>query len=171
MHVLNDLAGMHAEFPIWSLVISLQEEFAKADYRLQHPDYVATCVKTDDSVAVLWNSQVRGEPEPFLSVQATRRDVPQLHQEFVDAGTMDEFLFMIEDINQNDTGAAAALVRGAVNAFKAYHLVTCLDGEPEQNHYAVQAYTQDRKYLLDIQIYYDVIQDDIVHQSRVKDND
>lgn len=57
LHVLSDLAGMHADFPIWPLVITLQEELTKEGYRLQHPDYVATCVKTDDYVAALWNSQ------------------------------------------------------------------------------------------------------------------
>jgi len=162
--VFNDLAALQPEIPIWPLVITLQEEFAKATYREQHPDYVVTCAKGDGSVAVLWHSQVRGEPEPFLAIQATDRHVPRAHQ-IAPSDALDEFLFMIEDINQNDTGAAAVLVRGAINAFKA-HLVTCLDGDPEKNHYIVQAYTQDRKYLVDIQIYYDVIQDDIDHQVK-----
>ncbi|MNC46823.1 hypothetical protein D3C75_958540 [compost metagenome] len=81
---------------------------------------------------------------------------------------MDEFLFMIEDINQNDSGSAAAmLVRAVMLAFKE-HLVVCLDGDPDKNHYLVQAYTEDRKYLLDIQVYYDVVQEDIEYRQQAQ---
>lgn len=159
--VLNDLADMQPDVPIWPLVVSLQEEFAKSAYREQHPDYVVTSVKHRDSVAVVWNSQLRGTPEQFLSVQATDRPVPKLRQ-IIPSDVLDEFLAMIEDINSNDTGVAAVLIRGAINHFKEY-LITVVDGEPETNRYRIQAYTKDRKYLLDIQIDYAVIQDDIEH--------
>ena len=153
------------DMPIWPLAISLQEEFVKPDYREQHLDYVVMCSRDEDSMCVKWMSKVRGEPEMFLSIQATNRPVPQLH-EVAPSEILDEFLFMIEDINQNDKGAAAMLARAAINAFKE-HLVTSLDGDPAANLYLIQAYTKDRKYLLDIQLDYAVIQDDIEHQGKL----
>ena len=151
------------DMPIWPMAISLQQEFAKPEYQAQHLDYVVMCSRDEDSMCVKWMSKVRGEPEMFLSIQATNRPVPVL-KNIVPSDILDEFLFMVEDINQNDTGAAGMLARAAINAFKDY-LVTVVDGDPEKNLYLIQAYTKDRKYLLDIQLDYAVIQDDIDHQG------
>ena len=165
--VFNEMITIQPEVPLWPLVVRLQEAFAGAAYREHHPDVVVRITKDEDAVAVLWQSQVRGEPETFLSVQATKRDVPRA-AEVADPSVMDEFLFMIEDINQNASGAAAAgLVRDVMMAFKE-HLVVCLDGDPDNNHYLVQAYTKDRKYLLDIQVYYDVVQEDIAYRQQAQ---
>jgi len=153
------------DMPIWPLAISLQEEFIKPDYREQHLDYVVMCSRDEKSMCVKWMSKVRGEPEMFLAIQATDQPVPLL-QGVAPPDVLDEFLEMIEDINQNDKGAAAMLARAAIIAFKDY-LVTCLDGDPEKNLYFVQAYTKDRKYLLDIQLDYGVVQDDIEHRAQL----
>lgn len=163
----NELVVMQPDVPLWPLVVQLQEAFAKPEYREYHPDVVVRITKDDDAVAVLWQSQVRDLPETFLSVQATKREVPRA-AEIADPSVMDEFLFMIEDINQNDRDSAAAmLVRAVMLAFKE-HLVVCLDGDPDKNHYLVQAYTKDRKHLLDIQVYYDVIQEDIAYRQQAQ---
>jgi hypothetical protein len=160
----GSLVGDPTEPPLWMLVTALQSELAKTEHRKQHLGYIVNVSKEENSVAVLWQSQVRGAPQTFLSVQATKRDIPVLH-EIIPSEILDEYLAMIQDINSNDTGVASGLVQMAIDGFKE-HLVTCLDGDPEQNHYLLQAYTKDRKWLLDIQVYYDVIQDDLQHQSQ-----
>jgi hypothetical protein len=161
---IKKMISIQPDNPVWALALPIQEVFAQAEYRDQHGAYAVTFAKGEDgSNAVVWNSKVRGVQEPFLSVQATPRVAPRAAQ-IAPPDVLDEFLYMIEDINQNDKGASAALIRAAVLSFKAL-LVTVLDGDPATNHYFIQAYTQDRKYLMDIQVYYDVIQDDIEHQG------
>lgn len=162
----EELARLQPDYPIWPLVVELQTLFASAANRDYHARFDLEASKSDTSIAVLWKSKLRGEGEMFLSVQASERPVPRALQ-VAPSEILDEFLEMIEDINANDSKNVTYFMAGiAVLAMKRF-LVTCIDGDPETNSYTVQAYTQDRKYLVDVQLDYAVIQDDLDHLASV----
>lgn len=154
------------DVPLWPVVIAIQEELARTEHRDYHPDYLPTVHRSSDSVAVIWKSGIRGNVEMFLSVQCTDRPVPRL-QPIVETEVLGEVLSMIEDINRNDSGPALIMVKLAFEAFiKNGWLVTGLDADPETNRHGVQVYTKDRKYLMDIQVDFAVVQEDIEHQEK-----
>jgi hypothetical protein len=169
LDVFERMDVIKPESPLWPLAVAVQREFCKIEHRENHTNYKVTVANDDDSVAVLWNSQVRPDAigQCFLSIQATTRETPRATK-VGDSKLLNEFLAMIEDINSNNTGASTILIRKAVELIRdGDFLLVHLDGDPETNQYLLQAYTKDRKYLIDVQVYYDVIQDDITHQEKI----
>ena len=167
LDVFERMDVIKPESPLWPLAVAVQKEFCKTEHKENHADYKVTVASDDESVAVLWNSQVRpGEVgQCFLSIQATTRQAPRATK-VGDSKLLNEFLSMIEDINSNDKGASVSIIRKAVELIRdGDFLLVHMDGDPETNHHLLQAYTKDRKYLIDVQVYYDVIQDDIKHQE------
>ncbi|ARV77380.1 hypothetical protein FDI21_gp331 [Pseudomonas phage Noxifer] len=156
--IFNDMMEDEPEHPLWGIVAPMQSELAQDTYRGQHGNILVELKQsaTDGSIAVVWSNWVGAEQYPFLSVQATPRPVPRAHR-IAEASDLDDVLAMIEDINSNNPSASAVLIRMAFEAFKP-HLLTCIDADPETNHYKVQAYVPDRSYILDIQLQCDVIQ-------------
>lgn len=155
--VFQGFATDDAKNPLWAIIAPIQAEFAKAAYNGQHADHLVE-LKADlpgKAVAAIWSRWLDNEPYPFLSVQATPRPVPVLHQ-IVDSSVLDEILAMCEDINSYNTTVSAVLIRMAFTAFKEL-LVTSFDADPDANTYMIQAYTKDREFLMDIQIHYEVI--------------
>lgn len=156
--IFNDMLKDEPEHPLWAIVAPMQSELAKDTYRGQHSKVLVELKQNDidGGLAVVWSNWIGTEQYPFLSVQATPRPVPGLHRPD-DSSVLDEILGMIEDINANNTGVSAVLIRMAFESFKPY-ILTCVDADPEANHYKVQSYVSDRSYILDIQLHYDVIQ-------------
>ncbi len=156
--LFQDFIADYPDDPLWPIVAAMQAEHAKPEWNGQHGDAIAQVVQNpgNQGTALVWNRCLADGPYPFLSVQSVARPVPALHQ-IAPSSVLDDILAVVQDINSYDTGKLSAkLVEMAFSAFKEL-LVTAIDADPEENTYFVQAYTKDRKWILDIQLYYNVV--------------